>query len=258
MFGKFAWVLLLGAGTAASAWSQDAAAPAVMVAKHVGQPIKMDGRMGDPAWDGATAYPLELANGAYDKMLPALRKSLGSGLREKGWVKLLWTADFLYVGARFEDSDIVAEGKEDQTHLYGCGDVVEVFLKPSGETYYWEFYGSPNQLKTCFFYPGRGRCGLPSCFAGKPTIAVAPSLDGTLNDWCDKDKSWTVELAIPTRTLTQFGASFDNAAGWTVLVARYNYSRYLPLKENSTAPRISGLGMGNHNYEEYASLRFAE
>lgn len=259
MLVKNSLIFALAFNIAVNVWSQNSvtsptSAPVPMVAKYVDRPVKMDGLMGDPAWSGATAYSLELANGAYDRLPQAMKESIGSTLREKGWVKLLWDKDFLYVGASLDDSDIVAEGKADQSHLYGFGDVLEVFLKPSKETYYWEFYGDPKQLKTCFFYPGRGHLWLPSCSEGKPDFTVNTSIDGTLNDWHDKDKGWTVEIAIPAKTLTQFGAHFDNATKWTILISRYNYSRYLPVKENSSTPQLSCSNANNHTYEDYAKL----
>lgn len=255
MSRKLAWLLALG--LAANAWSQDAAAPPVMVAKHIVRTVRMDGHLGDPAWGNATAYPLELANHAYANLPPGTRGNVGTELREKGWVKLLWTRDFLYVGAKLDDTDLVAEARKNQSDLPGLGDALGIFLKPDEETYYWELYGSPNNLESSFFYPGRGRLW-PSGCADKPDIRVVTSLDGTLNDWRDVDKSWTVEIAIPTKPLLQFGARFDNTSKWTILVARHNYSRYLPVKENSSAPRLSCPEADNHCYEDYADLKLEE
>ncbi len=227
----------------------------VMKAKYV-ENLKMDGKLSDPAWGNALEYQFELAPDVYDKQPEKIRKSMGNELREKGTVKLLWNEKYLYVGVKMEDSDVVAEGKEDQAHLYLMGDLVEVFLKPKNETYYWELYGTPNNKKTSFFYPGRGRLFLPSCAQYKPSaeLIVMASIDGTLNDWHDKDKGWSVEMAVPVKTLTEVGAKFDNSAEWTILVARYNYSRYLPIKETSSVPRLSSSN--NHLYEDYARLVF--
>jgi len=49
-------------------------------------------------------------------------------------------------------------------------------------------------------------------------------------------------------------AQIDNSANWTMLVARYNYSRYLPMKECSSVQRLSAPD--NHIYEEYSKLIF--
>lgn len=227
--------------------------PPTMTAKYIDKPLKMDGTMSDPAWMNAPAYSMELSMKKYSDSPPSLRKTLGTELREKGEVKLLWSDEYLYVGARFEDSDVVADGKEDQMLHCATGDLIEVFLKPEAETYYWEIYGTPHEKKTCMFYPGRGRHSLPSNMECEYSdIIVKTSIDGTFNNWKDKDKSWTVELAIPIKKLTALGTKFDESAKWTIFISRYNYSRYLPWVELSSCPRLSAPNF--HLYEEYANL----
>ena len=54
------------------------------------------------------------------------QKSIGDTLREKASVKLIWDDNYLYVGAEFQDSDVVQEGKEDQSHFYSSGDLLEM------------------------------------------------------------------------------------------------------------------------------------
>lgn len=228
---------------------------AVMVAKYANS-LKLDGRVSGPEWAETAGYDFELPLGIYAKEPESMRKTLGDQLREKGSVKLLWNEEYLYVGAVMDDSDVVAEGKADQTHLYQMGDLVEVFLKPENETYYWEIYGAPNRMKTAFFFPGRGRLFVPGCAEYMMDLKVHSHIDGTLNNWHDKDKGWSVEIAIPLKSLTEFGAKFDNSTNWTILVSRYNYSRYLPLKELSSAPRLSAPNF--HLLEDYASLVLEE
>jgi hypothetical protein len=244
----FIALLLAFAGTLQS---QDTR-PAI-VAKHISRPLNMDGKMSDPAWAQATAYSLELPLKIYSTQPESMQKTLGAALKEKGSVKLLWNDEYLFVGGSFEDSDVVAESKEDQTIHCTTGDLIEVFLKPETDTYYWEIYGTPHNKKTCIFYPGRGRHFLPSDLEyNYSDIIVKASVDGTLNNWRDKDAGWTVEVAIPVKKLTEFGAKFDNSSKWTILVARYNYSRYLPLKELSAFPILSNVYF--HLIEEYARL----
>lgn len=224
-----------------------------ITAKHISRALNLDGKMSDPVWAKASAYSLMLPQMIYAHQPESMRKTLGTRLWEKGEIKLLWSDEYLYIGGRFEDSDIVADGKDDQTLHCNTGDLIEVFLKPETDTYYWEIYGTPHEKKTCIFYPGRGRHLVPGCFdADYSAIIVKTSLDGTFNHWKDKDKSWTVELAIPIKKLTEHGAKFDSSAKWTILVSRYNYSRYLPWKELSAYPLLSSPNY--HLNEEYARL----
>lgn len=245
---------LLCAGAFAPAFAQDDATPArqTVVAKFA-ESVKLDGKMGDPAWAKAPAYQFSLPETIYDRTPEHLKRRLGKDIVEKGSVKFLWNGDYLYVGAKLDELDVVNEGKEDQTHLFLLGDLIEVFLKPEHETYYWEIYGAANGRKTCYFFPSRARTMFPPCAEYScPDLQVSATVDGTLNDWTDKDKGWCVEIAIPVKNLTSLGAKFDNSAEWTVLIGRYNYSRYLLVKENSSIPHISATDF--HLHEDYARL----
>ena len=78
---------------------------------------------------------------------------LGDSLNEIGSVKMLHSDKYWYIAVDMEDSDVVAQGTEDQQHHYNMGDTIEVFLKLADDTYYWEMYGTPNELRTTFSTP---------------------------------------------------------------------------------------------------------
>lgn len=219
------------------------AGKAVMVAKYTATPVKVDGSLDDEVWKTAPVYALEVPGGE------------GTKLQEPGEVRLAWDDKFLYVGVRYTDSDVLAEGKEDQMSHYLLGDLAEVFLKPAANTWYWELYVTPRGKKTSFWFPGRGRIGLPSSESYKMELAVGGQCQGTIDDWRDRDTSWTGEMAIPVTELTRHGDAFGPGKAWTILVARYNYSRYVTTRgaELSAAPKLSAVDY--HLYEEYAELR---
>ncbi|MEI8246352.1 MAG: carbohydrate-binding family 9-like protein [Lentisphaerota bacterium] len=225
-----------------------------VIAKYTSEPVTLDGKLDEGDWAKAPAYSLCLPFKAYSNAPESIQKNIGDKLQEQCKVKLLWDDNYLYVGGVFEDSDVMQEGKEDQSHLYNTGDLLEVFLKPANGNCYWEIYGTPNNKKTWFFFPSRGRIVFPACGNNKPeSFKVAATVDGTLNNWKDKDKSWTIEMAIPIKELTAYGAKFDNSANWTILLARYNYSVYLQKQELTAFPQLSNVSW--HIYEEYARLR---
>jgi hypothetical protein len=254
---KKSWMMTLAACTASlisfSAAGYDLGSSEV-IAKYTSEPITLDGKLDEGAWANAPVYSLYLPFKAYATAPESMQKNIGDNLREKTAIKLLWDDNYLYVGGVFEDSDVMQEGSEDQAHLYGTGDLIEVFLKPAKTNYYWEIYGTPNNKKTWYAFPSRGRIVFPACGNYKPeNFKVAATVDGTLNNWKDKDKSWTIEIAIPIKELTVYGAKFDNSAEWTILLARYNYSVYLQKQELSAYPQLSNVNW--HIYEEYAKLR---
>ncbi len=189
-----------------------------VVAKYTPKNIKVDGSLSDPAWKTAKQYPL----------LPAPTCTA----KEPGWYKILWNKDYIYVGAKLIDSDIVQENDQDEQHHYGSGDVLEVFLKPMDKPFYWEMYCTPNSRHTTMFFPSGGR-KLPSCIDFNMPLIGKAQVKGTLNNWKDKDQYWTAELAIPIKHLVAQGAKINSKTVWRALVARYNYSRWLEGKELS-------------------------
>jgi len=222
--------------------------PLPIIAKYSQRPVVVDGKLDDPVWKNTPVYKLSLSRADEDK---------GNILQEEGYAQLAWNEDYLYMGISFYDSDIVQEGTEDQEHFYKTGDLVELFLKPEKNTWYWEIYGTPNGKKTVFWFPGRGRIGLPSGFEPGmelKEVLIGVDIKGTLNNWKDRDDYWTLEMAIPVKGLTKYGDTFGQGSEWRVLIARYNYSRYLPWKELSMVPQLSLTNY--HLLEEYGKLVF--
>ncbi|MCC6683168.1 MAG: carbohydrate-binding family 9-like protein [Phycisphaeraceae bacterium] len=216
-----------------------------MCATYAIEPITMDGILDEPIWQTTTAYELALSRDRVQQELT---------LQERGSVQLAYDDHYLYAAIQFVDSDVVQEDDRDQQHHYQTGDVAEVFLKPdtAGNTHYWELYVTPNGRRTAFFFPGRGRLGLPSCFMYKSDLRVAAHVQGTLNDWHDRDEGWSAEMAIPLAELAAMGVPLTADHPWRVFVGRYNYSRYLGRVELSMSPQLPVTDY--HTFESYASL----
>ena len=209
--------------------------------------INVDGRLDEPVWKKAKAYKLYRA---------ANRERGGAKVSQQGEVQLAWDTNYFYVGITFNDLDVIGEGKEDQMKHYKFGDICELILTPANETWYWEMYATPAGKKSCFFIPGRARVGLPSMMEYKSKLKVASKVNGTLNNWKDKDVSWTAEMAVPIKELTAHGEKFGNKGEWKILVARYNFGRYLDNEgaELSMTPQLSVENF--HLLNEFATLKF--
>jgi hypothetical protein len=82
-------------------------------------------------------------------------------------------------------------------------------------------------------------------------------VQGTANEWQDKDKGWGVELAIPLGAFKDAAPKVQLGDRWRFAVCRYDYSVYHPsgVEETSTAP-LSRVDF--HRYEEYDWVEFAE
>ena len=192
-----------------------------------------------PAWTQAPSLPFRYA---------ALETPT---LIEGGNVKFLWNEEYLFVFADMIDSDIVQEADKDGEHFYRSGDVLEIFIRPAGAACYWELYVAPNGHLTTFFYPSRGRL-LPSCFnePAMPGYQAKIELDGTFNNYADRDHGWRCIAAIPMKSLAEKAGALDFRKPWLVQVARYNYSVYLDQTEYS---QIGITTTKTPNYHEFKS-----
>ena len=220
-----------------------------LVVHHATVPIRVDGRLDKTAWQRAESV-------AFD--VPGDPQQSGQTLEEKGIARLLWDDQFLYVAFEFTDSDVVALGTEDDQEHHALGDVAEIFLKPAEQTWYWEFHVTPAGYVSTYWYAGRGRWGLKGVDAHiKPRfIEAAAQVRGTLNDWRDRDQGWTAEVAIPLGKLDRFRERSNQKENWTILLARYNYTRY---RNQATGPELSSWPVlsrpAYHLLEEYAQLK---
>jgi len=216
-------------------------APKPYEVHYTNVPIKIDGKLDDPAWEKAKSLDL--------KPIP---RSLCT---ENGTVKILWDDKYVYFGGVFCDSDIVQLSDQNWRHYYRTGDIMEVFLKPADKRYYWELYTTPNNLKNSLFYWAGGRRGL----RGNPVcriegMLVKSSCEGTLNNANDYDKQWITEMAVPLKALEKHGAKIVPGKVWNFLVGRYNYSIHLDRKEltRSGNPRSNSF----HDYKSWSRLKF--
>lgn len=111
---------------------------------------------------------------------------------------LAWDDRYLYVAARMEQPHLAATLTKHDAVIYHDDDF-EIFLDPSGRGRdYFEL--EINALATVFDlmlskpYALKGKADHRFDFAG---LKKAVALQGSLNDPADRDRGWTVELAIP-------------------------------------------------------------
>lgn len=93
---RFIMKILMGLGLLGSVQANDIIRPSITV-KYISHSLNMNGKMSDPAWMQATAYSLELPLKAYSNQPEAIQKTVGTALREKGSVKLLWSNENIFI-----------------------------------------------------------------------------------------------------------------------------------------------------------------
>jgi len=217
-----------------------------MTAKYTSQAVPLNGNIDSAQWNKAPSYSFKKFKRFYTTNMK---------LAQNGYVKFLWDENFLYVGVKLDDYDIVATKNKDQIHHYALGDLIEVFIKSIDGPTFGEFYATPFNNKTSIFFPSRGRQIFPECLKTLlKDFKVSVKLNGSLNNWKDKDKGWSAILAIPLKGLAQNNIKITAENSFRVMVARINYGYSLDNKEYSSVPFNSGKPRGLHSYEDWGIL----
>jgi len=154
------------------------------VVYRTAEPITVDGRLNEGAWQRANVMDLVLATS-------------GGAPRQATQARVLWDDVYLYVSFHCEDSDIWGTITERDQAIF-AEEVVEVFVDEDRDNYgYLEFEVSPrNAVLDIFILNRDGRTrGLWDWNSAGWQTAVQVVGDPTRRGTADK--SWTVEMAIP-------------------------------------------------------------
>jgi len=158
---------------------------------------------------------------------------------------MLWDDRYLYVGAYLEEPNVWATLTERDSIIFEDNDF-EVFIDPDGDTH--EYYELEiNALNTVWdlLLVKPYRDGGPAVHAWDiKGLKTAVAVNGTINDPSDKDKAWTVEMAIPFDVLKECipGKPERPAAGdqWRMNFSRVEYvlnvegGKYVKAKDAAT------------------------
>jgi hypothetical protein len=227
--------------------AKDEEPPAVRAAecRWATSPVKLDGKADEPAWQKAQV--LEDFAVFWQKRKPKTATK----------ARLLWDEQYLYFFAEMEDSDLYADVKQ-RNGMAWLNDVFELFFKPRQDRLaYYEFQVNAANTPLELFFPSRGAGGYQR-FAPLTRFGMesAVTLQGTLNNWQDTDKGWTVEGRIP---LTAFETSGDRptaGAKWRFALCRYDYSKAFDHPETSSTAPLTQSDF--HRYEDYGELTFVK
>lgn len=219
--------------------------------------VKIDGIVDAKEWKGATVYNM-VRSYRYNnpKTVPAKvydhssKKGKDVDPYQGGTVRLMYDNNYLYVAAHLTDTDINQIAEEDQLKVQGLGDALLVYVKPENSPSFWECAVAPNGKKATNFIPTRGYPANPDANKLMPGTMAAAKCVGTINNYHDKDTSWTVEFAIPVKELKKAGCDFKPGQKWTILIGRNNYN----YGANDVEPQYSTwpeLPSPNYSHVEY-------
>ncbi|HIE08407.1 MAG TPA: DUF1080 domain-containing protein, partial [Armatimonadetes bacterium] len=204
--------------------------------------IEVDGVLDEPDWKFAPA--LELV------------RTDGTRAKHRTVARLLWDDRNLYIAFECEDPDIWAKYTEfDSPHWEA--DIVEVFVDPDGDgRNYKEFGVAPNGAADDLNIPSVGgvRDWRENAKWNAKGWVYKVRVEGTLDNRADRDKGWTVEMAIP---LSNFAdqASIPPKAGDTWRLNLYRIDR--SGKEGQELLCLSPTFGGFHAPDRFARVAFA-
>jgi hypothetical protein len=193
-------------------------APPEYVCRRAGSPVRIDGRLDDPAWRDAD----------WTEVFGDIEGELKPEPRLRTRVQMLWDDRYLYIGAYLEEPHVWATLTERDSIIFQDNDF-EVFIDPDGDTHdYYEL--EMNALNTVWdlllIKPYRD--GGPAVHSWDiQGLQTAVHVMGTLNDPSDTDKAWTLEIALPFAVLKECipGKPERPSAGdqWRINFSRVEY-----------------------------------
>jgi hypothetical protein len=166
--------------------------PRRYLCEKIARPPRIDGKLNDRCWRHATET----------EAFVDIRGAEGPAPRYDTRSRLLWDDDNLYVAAWLEEPNVRAKLTERDSVIYFENDF-EAFIDPEGDSRNY-FEVQVNARGTVFDlmlnrpYREKGKARRDWNAAGLRSAVV---IDGTLNDPSDRDRGWSVEMAIPWHAL---------------------------------------------------------
>jgi len=121
-------------------------------------------------------------------------------------MKLAWDDSTLYIAGEMEEPDLWATITTRDAVIFHDNDF-ELFVDPDGDARnYFELEINALDTQWDLFLPKAYRDGGKAVDAfDLAGLRSAVALDGTLNDPSDRDRGWTIEIAIPFRAFAAPG-----------------------------------------------------
>ena len=201
----------------------------------------MDGNLRESDWQSAawTADFVDIEG--VGKLLPAWQTR----------AKMLWNDSTLFIAATLQEPQIWATQTHHDDIIFKDNDF-EVFIDPDNNTHQY-FEIELNALNKAFdlFIPKpyrNGGDGLISWDA--PGFRSGIKVEGTLNHPQDQDKSWTVEMAIPLKSLRVGYPWHEPAEGalWRLNFSRVEWDTGVADGKNRKLKNAAGQDLPEHNW----------
>ncbi len=191
--------------------------PQHYVCYRSGKALKVDGKLNESAWKKAEWTNLFVDIEGSLKPLPL----------QNTRAKMLWDDNNLYIAAVVEEEHIWAYlDKKDQIVFHEND--FEVFIDPDNDTqnYYELEINAINNNFDLFLPKPYRHGGIAQLHWNIEGLKSAVQVNGTVNNPYDKDKSWTVEMAIPLAALSHMDVKAvqpTDGSVWRINFSRVNW-----------------------------------
>lgn len=215
--------------------------PKNYVVLHTNQPIKADGYLQESDWQKAAWTSSFVDIEGEKKPLPIHQTQ----------VKMLWNDSTLFIAAKLQEPQLWATQTHHDDIIFKDNDF-EVFIDPDNNTHQY-FEIEVNAINKIFdlFLPKPYRNGGDALISWDVEgLKSGVQIDGTLNDPKDIDKGWTVEMAIPLRSL-RMGFPFqppEEGSLWRINFSRVEWDTKIAGNKNRKLTDASGKNLPEHNW----------
>ncbi len=233
--------------------------PRGYVCYQTNTPIHIDGKLDENAWLEAPWTEDFVDIEGPRKPAPRFRTR----------AKMLWDKQYLYIGAELEEPHVWATLTKHDSVIFNDNDF-EIFIDPDGDNHHYAEF-EMNALNTgwdlLLTRPYKdGGIALNSWEI--PGLKTAVHVDGTLNDASDRDRGWTLEVAIPWNAISELarrhGAPRDgeqwrinfSRVEWTVDIVEGKY-RKVPKKPEDNWVWSPQGAINMHRPETWGYVQFS-
>ncbi len=201
----------------------------------------IDGNLQDKAWQQAT-WSEDFQDIEGDKKpLPALQTRM----------KMLWNDTCLFIAAELLEPHVWATLRQHDEIVFHDNDF-EIFIDPDNNTHqYYEI--EVNAFNTIFdLFMSKPYRNLTGALINWDVAGLRSGvhIKGTLNESTDKDSSWTVEMAIPFRSLQIGNAGMPPGEGeiWRINFSRVEWDTEIQDGKYLKSKDSSGRNKPEHNW----------
>ena len=197
---------------------------------RVTSPPKIDGQLDDLAW----------AVSRWTDKFVDIEGGKRATPRFSTRIKMAWDDAAWYIAARLEEPHVWGDLTRHDSVIFHNNDF-ELFVDPDGDSHrYGEL--ELNALNTTWDlfldkpYKDGGKADNGWEIEG---LRTAVHVDGTLNDPTDTDRGWSIEIAIPFRSLERLGVSGPPAIGdvWRVDFSRVQWRHQIVKGKYQRTPK---------------------